>query len=214
MPSQSKFLVIEGCNGVGKSTIVDYLCTRIGALSFHYPPEFVSFRRDLRLDECVKPLPRLTYYLAATMHLSDLVRDQLTRSHVICDRYLASPLSLMIGESVIEEKQALQMTEPFQSYLRIPDLTLLLTAEHAVVSERIRTRSAKSGVLTPIARRMIESKEFFQKREDACRRIATRLGPMVELDTTSLTFEEMGESVWSLVAPKLNWPLAATAAGK
>ncbi|MEO8044956.1 MAG: hypothetical protein ABI674_08620 [Spartobacteria bacterium] len=214
MPSPSKFLVIEGCNGVGKSTIVDYLCTRVGALSFHYPPEFVSFRRELRLDECVEPLPRLTYYLAATMHLSDLVRAQLTRSHVICDRYLASPLSLMIGESSIEEKQALEMTEPFQSYLRIPDLTLLLTAEHAVVSERIQARSVKSGMLTPIARRMVESKEFFQKREDACRRFATRLGPLVELDTTNLLFDEMGDSAWSLVAQKLDWDLAKTTAGK
>ena len=48
MPSQSKFLVIEGCNGVGKSTLAEYLCGRVGASSFHYPPEFVSFRRDLQ----------------------------------------------------------------------------------------------------------------------------------------------------------------------
>ena len=29
MPSQSKFLVIEGCNGVGKSTIAEYLIARL-----------------------------------------------------------------------------------------------------------------------------------------------------------------------------------------
>jgi len=103
MPSQSRFLVIEGCNGVGKSTIVEYLCARVGASSFHYPPTFVSFRREVHLDESVAPLPRLAYYLAATLHLSDLVRAQLKQSHVICDRYLASPLSLMIGESAMEE---------------------------------------------------------------------------------------------------------------
>src|SRR5207244_1793968 len=73
MPSQSRFLVIEGCNGVGKSTIVEYLCARVGASSFHYPPTFVSFRREVHLDESVAPLPRLAYYLAATLHLSDLV---------------------------------------------------------------------------------------------------------------------------------------------
>src|SRR6478736_4564299 len=122
MPLQSKFLVIEGCNGVGKSTITEYLCARTGASSFHYPPEFVSFRRDVHLDESVAPLPRLAYYLAATLHLSDLVRAQLTQSHVICDRYLASPLSLMIGESAIEEKEAHNLIEPFGSYLCVPDL--------------------------------------------------------------------------------------------
>jgi thymidylate kinase len=205
MPSQSKFLVIEGCNGVGKSTIAEYLIARAGALSFHYPPEFVSFRRDVHLDECVAPLPRLVYYLAATLHLSDLVRAQLTQSHVICDRYLASPVSLMIAESAIEETEARRLTEPFVSYLCVPDLTLLLTAGHTVASARIDNRSLKSGMLTPVARRMLESEEFFHKRENACRRLAMKLGPVVELDTTNLSPEEMCNSAWSLLAPKLNW---------
>jgi thymidylate kinase len=205
MPSESKFLVIEGCNGVGKSTITEYLIARTGASSFHYPPEFVSFRRDVHLDKCVAPLPRLAYYLAATLHLSDLVRAQLKHSHVICDRYLASPLSLIIAESAIEETEARNLIEPFASYMRIPDLTLLLTAEHAVASARIHSRSVKSGMLTPVARRMVESEEFFHKREDASRRFTMRLGPVVELDTTNLSPEEMCNSAWSLLAPQLSW---------
>lgn len=201
----TKFLVIEGCNGVGKSTIVEYLKARTGAASFHYPPEFVSFRRDAQLDECLAPLPRLAYYLAATLQLSDLVRVQLTRSHVVCDRYLASPLSLMIAESAIEETEARHLMEPFGFYLRRPDLTLLLTAEHAVVSARISRRSLKSGKLTPVARRILESEEFFRRREDASRRIAMSLNSVVELDTTNIPLEEMGNSAWSLLASKLNW---------
>src|SRR5437667_9431483 len=203
MPSQSKFLVIEGCNGAGKSTIVEYLRARAGASTFHDPPEFVSFRRDVHLDECVAPLPRLIYYLAATLHLSDLVRTQLTQSHVICDRYLASPLSLLIGESAIEESEACRLVEPFLSYLCMSDVTLLLTAEHAVASARIHNRSLESGMLTPVARRMLESEELFHKRQNACRRLAMRLGPVVELDTTNLSPEEMRNSAWSLLAPKL-----------
>jgi thymidylate kinase len=201
----TKFLVIEGCNGVGKSSITEYLSGRTGASTFHYPPEFVSFRRDLRLDECLAPLPRLAYYLAATLHLSDLVRAQLTQSHVICDRYLASPLSLMIGESAIEETEARRLTTPFEAYLCRPDLTLLLTAEHSVASARIHSRSLGSGTLTPVARRMVESKEFFHERENASRRLSMGLGPVVELDTTKLSSEEMCNSAWSLLAPKLNW---------
>src|SRR2546423_2393043 len=201
----NKFLVIEGCNGVGKSTITQYLSARAGASTFHYPPEFVSFRRDLHLDECLAPVPRLAYYLAATLHLSDLVRAQLTQSHIICDRYLASPLSLMIAESAIEETEAHRLTEPFESYLCKPDVTLLLTAEHAVASARIHNRSLESGMLTPVARRMLESEELFHKRQNACRQLAMRLGPVVELDTTNLSPEEKCNSAWSLLAPKLGW---------
>ncbi len=205
MPLRPKFLVIEGCNGVGKSTITEYLIARTGASSFHYPPEFVSFRRDAHLDQSVAPLPRLVYYLAATLHLSDLVRAQLTMSHVICDRYLASPLSLMIGDSAIEETDAHRLTEPFASYLCVPDLTLMVTADHAIASARIHNRALKSGLLTPVAQRMIESKEFFQKREDACRRLAMKLGPVVELNTSDLSPEEMHHSAWSMLAPRLGW---------
>ena len=205
MPSRSKFLVIEGCNGVGKSTIVEFLRTRTGASSFHYPPEFVSFRRDVDLDECLAPLPRLAYYLAATLHLSDLVRVQLLQSHVVCDRYLASPLSLMIAESAIEENETRHLIEPFASYLHRPDLTLLLTATHSVASARINDRSLKSGLLTPVARRILESEEFFHKRENASRRLAMSLSPVVELDTTNLSPQEMCDSSWSLLVPKLNW---------
>ena len=203
--SRYKFLVIEGCNGVGKSTIADYLSARGGALSFHYPPEFVSFRRDVALDESLAPLPRLAYYLAATLHLSDLVRAQLTQSHVICDRYLASPLSLLMAESVIEEAPAWKLMEPFASYLCKPEVTLLLTAEHTVASARIKNRSVRSGMLTPVARRILESKEFFQRRENACRQIAMRLSVVLELDTTNLSAEEMCNSAWSLLAPRIDW---------
>ena len=203
MPSQSRFLVIEGCNGVGKSTIVEYLSTRLGASTFHYPPEFVSFRGEVHLDESVAPLPRLIYYLAATLHLSDLVRAQLKQSHVVCDRYLASPLSLMIGESAIEETEARDLIQPFLSYLCMPDLTVLLTAEHAAAGARINKRSRESGKLTPVARMILESKEFFHKRQDASRRWAMRLGPVLELDTTNLSPEEMCNSAWSLLTPKL-----------
>jgi thymidylate kinase len=202
---RTKFLVIEGCNGVGKSTITEYLSARLGASTFHYPPEFVSFRREVHLDESVAPLPRVAYYLAATLHLSDLVRAQLKQSHVVCDRYLASPLSLMIAESAIEEKEAHRLIEPFLSYLCMPDLILLLTAKHGMASARIHKRSLKSGMLTPVARRMLESEEFFHRRENACRRMSISLGPVVELDTTNLSSEEMCNSAWSLLAPKLDW---------
>ena len=200
----TKFLVIEGCNGVGKSTITEYLCGRLRATAFHYPPEFVSFRANVHLDEVVAPLPRLVYYLAATLHLSDLVRAQLNRSHVVCDRYLASPLSLMIGDSAIQETEASRLIEAFLSYLRMPDLTLLLTAEHAAASARINSRSRETGKLTPVARRILESEEFFLKRQDASRRWAMRLGPVAELDTTKLSAEEMCNSAWSLLARTLN----------
>jgi thymidylate kinase len=133
------------------------------------------------------------------------VRAQLKSRHVICDRYLSSPLSLMIGESAIEEAEAFRFIEPFAPYLCVPDVTLLLTANHDVASARIHSRSSQSGKLTSVARRMLESKELFEKREYVSRRLAAKLGQLLELDTTNLSSDEMCHCAWSLLAPKLNW---------
>ena len=73
-----------------------------------------------------------------------------------------------------------------------------------MINARIRNRSLVSGKLTPVARRMVESEEFFHRRQNASRRIAMSLGPVVELDTTNLSVEEMCNSAWSLLAPRLN----------
>lgn len=205
MSATYKFLVVEGCNGVGKSTVVEYLKERTSAVSFHYPPEFVSFRNQVQLDESVAALPRLTYYLAATLHLSELVRERLRQGQVICDRYLASPLSLMIAQSAIAEATAWDLVQPFKPHLLQPDLTLLLTASHAVAGARIRSRYEESGKLTPVARRTVESEEFFRSREEASRRIAARLSQVMELDTTHLSHDEVCCSAWNLVAPILRY---------
>ena len=201
--AQSKFTVIEGCNGVGKSTVAQYLSARLSATLFHYPPEFVRFRQEIKLDEQAPALPRLVYYVAGTLHLSDLVRAHLVQGHVVCDRYWASPLSLLVSEQAIDETEACRLTRPFEDYLCVPDIILLLTAEHAVASARICSRTRESGVITPVAKKVLESAEFFHKREAAVRRLAKRLGPVVELDTTKLSDEEMCRSGWSLLAASL-----------
>ena len=197
LAQRPRLVVVEGCNGVGKSTVARDLSARLGAALFHYPPEFVRFREEIGLDERVAPLPRLVYYLAGTLHLSDIVRTALAQSHVVCDRYWPSPISLLLGEQAIDESEILRRTQPFEHYLCTPDVILLLTAAHAVARARICSRSCESGVMTPAARRSVESQEFFQKRETAIRRFAMRLGPVVELDTTNLSVEDMCGSAWN-----------------
>lgn len=195
-----KFYVVEGCNGVGKSTVVAFLKEQLGAVSFHYPPEFLNFRRAVKLDQSISALPRMTYYLAATLHLSDLVRDQLVHGHVVCDRYLASPLSLLIAEEAVEESEALKLITPFKSHLISPEITLHLTAEHQVASERIQRRHGQTGKMTPVAQRTLESAQLFRKREKASIRIAGSLGPLVCLDTSELSIDQMCAEAWAVIA--------------
>src|SRR5262245_40688238 len=153
--SRPRFIVVEGNNGVGKSTVAEYLRDRLGAASFHYPQEFYRFRQQVDLDARVGAVARLSYYLAATIHLPDLVRDDLLRRHVVCDRYVAAPLSLLLAEDALSEPEISKLFEPAESYLCRPDVTLLLRAAHTTALERIRARAAEPGNLTPVERRAL-----------------------------------------------------------
>jgi thymidylate kinase len=200
-PAPFRFIVVSGCNGVGKSTVVRSLQDRVDAATFHYPAEFVRFREEAGLDTKVSALPRLLYYLGATLHLSDLVGQQLSRSHVICDRYLESPLSLLIAESALTEGEIDTICDPFRPYLCAPDLTLLLTAGHETACTRIRERLPARR--TRVEQLVLQSPEFFYKREHIFRMYAAKLGPTRELDTTVLNVAEMCRAAWALVAELL-----------
>jgi hypothetical protein len=52
---------------------------------------------------------------------------------------------------------------------------------------------------------MQESEKFFRERENVARSFAAGLAPVLELDTSDLSIEEMCRSAWALLAPRLNW---------
>lgn len=185
----TKFVVVTGCNGVGKSTVAQALRERHNATVFHYPAEFVQFREQVRLDTVVPPLPRLLYYLGATLHLSDMVRRQLAQTHVVCDRYLESPVSLLIADSAFTEEELDRLCAPFLPALAVPDATLLLTATHEVACRRIRERLPHRR--TRVEQLVLDSPEFFHRREAALRTRLARQRPVIELDTTGLSLTEM-----------------------
>jgi thymidylate kinase len=196
-PPMRRFIVVSGCNGVGKSTVAQTLSDRLGAVVFHYPVEFVAFREEVALDTEVAALPRLLYYLGATLHLSDLVRQQLDRSDVICDRYLESPLSLLLAESSFIETDLDRICAPFEPYLCVPNLTLFLTADYETACHRIRERLPRRR--TRVEQLVLESRDFFDRRERALRHQARKRGPVVELDTTRLSPAEMCQEAIALV---------------
>jgi thymidylate kinase len=198
----ARFVVVDGNNGTGKSTIVDRLRDELDASSFHFSEAFGRFRRDVGLDTEVPPIPRLAYYLAATLELSELARAELAAGrNVVCDRYAAAPLSLLEAEGVLDAGELNRRSRAVDDDLLRPDLTLLAVAAHAVAAGRTRGRADAEGrSLTPVEARTVGSSAFFEAREAALHRHAGRLGPVVVLDTTGLTIEAMRAEAWRLVA--------------
>jgi thymidylate kinase len=187
---RGSLIAIEGNNGSGKSTAAAHLAETLGAATFHYPPAFIRFRDDARMDTDVPARANLLYHLGATLHLSELVRERLATGHVVCDRYLPGPLSLLAARGLMSDDELEALSEPLLAHVVAPRVTLLLTASHEAACERIRER-ARGGELRPIERMVLASAELFAKREASLRRHARRMGPLVEIATTSLSIEAM-----------------------
>jgi thymidylate kinase len=195
-PPPPRFIVVTGCHGVGKSTVAEALAGPLGAAVLQYPFEFVRFRERVGLDTDVAALPRLLYYLGATLHLSDLVQRELPRRPVVCDRYLESPLALLIGEGVFDEADLARICGPFLPHLCRPGVTLLLTAAHEAASHRMQGRGQPHSATQ---QHMLRSPGFYAACEGALRTEAARLGPMLELDTTHLSPEAMCAAARALI---------------
>jgi thymidylate kinase len=198
-----RLVVIEGNNGVGKSAVAAFLAGRLNAATFHFTEAFRRFRLEAAIDRGMAALPRFSYYLSATIELSCLVREELEWRDVVCDRYLPAPLSILVADQAMTYEEALSLTERFEPHLVRPDAILLLTADHATASARLRSRIGPGTPENPIHGQTLESAPFFRRRESILRREGRRIAPLVELDTNGLTPGETLERAWALLSPFL-----------
>jgi thymidylate kinase len=188
--------VLEGTNGVGKSSVAADLARRLQAVLFHFPPAFVQFREDVGLDADVAPIPRLVYYLGGILHLSSLVNEAIVAGPVVCDRYAASPLGAVIADGEPPEHEIRSLFAHFESQVVRPDLTILLRCDHATARHRLQTRHRQDGSLHVLHQRALDSAEYFHQTHEAIRRQVYRMGPVAEIDTTGRTVEETREAAW------------------
>lgn len=88
----SKFIVIEGLDATGKSTLAPKLGNRLGATLLQCPPklESLDLSPNLRAHfDNRPPNQRRAYYRAANLIASEMAEAALKVGHVVMDRLLA-----------------------------------------------------------------------------------------------------------------------------
>lgn len=138
------FLVFEGVDGSGKTTLSKSLAERVGAVYLRTPgSEFAQMRAYI--DNGTQPDTKLLYYLSSVIEASAKIRQLRETQPVICDRYVWSSL---IPHATYFNKDLAKLENdvlPFTFDLARPTQTILLTLPE---EEQLRRISLRNGEKT------------------------------------------------------------------
>lgn len=162
-----RFITIEGTEGVGKSTNIEFIRQWLEARGIELvqtrEPGGTPFAEDVRSlllavrDESVDETAELLLMFAArSQHLNKLIKPALERgAWVLCDRFTDSTYAYQGGGRGVEIEKIAALETFVQGELR-PDMTLILDIDVTVGLERASKRAA-------LDRFESEKVEFFER---------------------------------------------------
>ena len=176
-----KFIVIEGLDATGKSTLVAKLAESFNATFLQCPPrleapEFID--GDLRSYFDDRPsCQRRAYYRAANLIASEQAEVALQEGHVVMDRYWTSTVAFAALDDDSDLDQKWQGRYPPE--LRKPDTVILLTVDEENRAKRMQGRGE------PVTTEEHNLAADAARRETVLR--VYRTFDPIEIDTSNLT---------------------------
>lgn len=185
-----KFIVIEGLDAVGKSTVACKLANRLGAKLLECPPRLKApglSASDLRSHFDNRPAEkRRAYYWAANLVASEIAESALQEKHVVMDRYWPSTVAFSTLDAESNDLQKWQGHYPPE--LREPDAVVLLTVDEENRSKRMKER----GETVTNEEQSLD--EDIENRNKILR--AYRKFNPIEIDTSNIKSDEVVEVVF------------------
>lgn len=181
-PKRHIFLVLEGIDGTGKTTIARQLSNAISGQYIKSPPEPFAVIKQHVL-ETATPTARFTYFLCSNIQLSSLAESLLDRTHVVTDRYIWSTIAYHAAIENIPPMRLKHLVTPFQKFLMMPDFVIYL-----MVSREVQLLRLKDRVDDELQRDLLMSDQFQQRLRKAYRGVRDFFKvTWVEIDTSHMS---------------------------
>lgn len=164
MAQKNIFVVIEGLDGSGKSTIAKMLSEAFDCYYYETPAGYYKQIRTL-VDNGLDIIEHYLFYLAAVRYASQQIQSMLKQRSVICDRYIYSTLAyhrtLGLGITInIDELQLL-----------MPDYVFYLQISEEIQLQRLKER----GYQTTTADNWLVKQNLFNQLDREFKKFPVRL---------------------------------------
>lgn len=149
--TRGKFITVEGVEGVGKSTNMDFIARQIEAAGFDVKrtrepggTPMAERIRDMLLEHGDEPLPDLAelllFFASRTLHIENTIRPALAAGRwVICDRFTDASRAYQGAGRGLNMEHINTLAEWVHGDLQ-PDMTVLLDAPAEIGMSRAASR--------------------------------------------------------------------------
>ena len=186
-----KFIVIEGLDATGKSTLAEKLAERLDATLLRCPARLEApelSKCDLRSHfDGRPPAQRRAYYRAMNLIASEQAEGALHNGHVVMDRYWTSTVAFAVLDDDLHLDREWQGRYPPE--FRKPDAVILLTVDEENRSKRMYDRGE------PTTGEEQKLAADFARREAVLR--TYRMFTPIEIDTSHCDPDMVLEAVLS-----------------
>lgn len=197
-PTSKRFIVLEGADLTGKTTIANFLAKSLNAeLLRSPPPPFEKIKQSV-LEETA-PLARLYYFLASNIQISSMATEILATKSVVCDRYLWSTIAYHSAIESVPARDLVDFARPILRFLRMPDLVVFLQ-----VNRQCQLSRAQNKVEDRLQRSLLLSDKFQLSLAEAYERTRDLVrAPWLVVDNSNLSVSETLAEIVARINNKL-----------